>query len=213
METLKRTNKKPKYSCLEKNTVRFENPVEKLTRWGRNLRYMYQRVRYGYCDRDIWMMDDWFLSVIPNMLDELKQTRHGFPSALLDEQDMNPDKEANERCDKEWGRILSEMAHCFREANERTCTRKNPYEDEWDKVSWEFYERYGTLGEKLMTEEEIKENKRMHVTTVHLASELPENRELWDKYTEEMKKIDEYQRTCTDQGMELLRKWIRCLWD
>lgn len=53
----------------------------------------------------------------------------------------------------------------------------------------------------------------MHMTTVHLASELPENRELWDKYTEEMEKIDEYQRACTDRGMELLRKWIRCLWD
>ena len=26
--------KKRKYSCLEKNTVRFENPVEKLARWG-----------------------------------------------------------------------------------------------------------------------------------------------------------------------------------
>ena len=39
--------KKRKYSCLEKNTVRFENPVEKIGRWGRNLRYMYQRVRYG----------------------------------------------------------------------------------------------------------------------------------------------------------------------
>ena len=61
-----------------------------------------------------------------------------------------------------------------------------------------------------MTEEEIEESKRMHVATVHLASELPENRELWDMYTEEMKNIDEYQRTCTDQGMELLRKWIRC---
>lgn len=211
MAALKRKNKKPKYSCLEKKMVRFENPVEELTRWSRNLRYMYQRARYGYCDRDIWMMDDWFLSVIPNMLDELNRTRHGFPSALLE--DENQDEEANERGNREWGRILSEMAHCFREANERTCTRKNPYEDEWDKVSWEFYERYGTLGEKLMTEEEIKENKRMHVTTVHLASELPENRELWDKYKEEAKKIDEYQRECTDRGMKLLRKWVRDLWD
>ena len=188
--------KKRKYSCLEKNTVRFENPVEKIGRWGRNLRYMYQRVRYGYCDRDIWMMDDWFLSVIPNMLDELNRTRHGFPSALLDKQDMNPDKEANERCDKEWGRILSEMAHCFREANDRTCTRKNPYEDEW-RVFWE------------PSEEKTKENKQIG----HFLSLPPRNQELWNKYMEEMKKIDEYQRTCTDRGMELLRKWIRDLRD
>ena len=188
--------KKQKYSCLEKNTVRFENPVEKLGRWGRNLRYMYQRVHYGYCDRDIWMMDDWFLSVIPNMLDELNRTRHGFPSALLDKQNMNPDKEANERCDKEWGRILSEMAHCFREANDRTCTRKNPYEDEW-RVFWE------------PSEEKTKENKQIG----HFLSLPPRNQELWNKYMEEMKKIDEYQRTCTDRGMELLRKWIRDLRD
>ena len=196
MAALERKMKKPKYSCLEKNTVRFENPVEKLTRWSRNLRYMYQRVRYGYCDRDIWMMDDWFLSIIPNMLDELNRTRHGFPSALLDEQNMNQDKEANERGDKEWGRILSEMSYCFREANDRTCTRKNPYEDEW-RVFLE------------PSEEKTKENKQIG----HFLSLSPRNQELWNKYMEEMKKIDEYQRTCTDRGMELLRKWIRDLGD
>lgn len=97
MSTLKRNDKKRTYSCLEKKMVRFENPVEKMERWGRNLRYMYQRVRYGYYDRDIWMMDDWFLSVIPNMLDESNRTRHGFTSALLNEQNMNQDKKANER--------------------------------------------------------------------------------------------------------------------
>lgn len=201
--------KKPKYSCLEKNTVRFENPVEKLARWGRNLRYMYQRVCYGYCDRDIWMMDDWFLSVIPNMLDELNRTRHGFPSALLAAEDENQDKEANERGDKEWGRILSEMAHCFREANDRTCTRKNPYKEEWDKAFWEFSDSYSTQGEKLRTEEEIKEKKRI----AYFPSLRPANRDLWNKYLEEAKKIQEYQRACIDQGMELLRKWVWDLWD
>lgn len=201
--------KKRNYSCLEKKTMRFENPVEKLSRWGRNLRYMYQRVRYGYCDRDIWMMDDWFLSVIPNMLDELNRTRHGFPSALLDEQNMNQDKEANERGDKEWDRILSEMAHCFREANDRTCTRENPYEEEWAKAFWTLSDSYGTLGEKLRTEEEIKEKKRI----AHFPSLRPANRDLWNKYLEEAKKIQEYQRACMDQGMELFRKWVRDLWD
>ena len=53
----------------------------------------------------------------------------------------------------------------------------------------------------------------MHVTTGHFASELPENRELWDKYIEERKKIHEYQETCMEQGMNLLRKWVRDLWD
>lgn len=160
MAALKKKNIKRKYSCLEKKTVRFENPVEKLGRWGLNLRYMVQRVRYGYCDRDVWMMDDWFLSVIPNMLDELNRTRHGFPSALLDAEDESQDEEANERGNREWGRILSEMAHCFREANDRTCTRKNPYEEEWAKAFWTFSDNYSTFGEKLRTEEEIKEKKK-----------------------------------------------------
>ena len=33
------------------------------------------------------------------------------------------------------------------------------------------------------------------------------------RFENPVEKIDEYQRACTDQGMELLRKWIRCLWD
>lgn len=205
--------KKIEYSCLEKKTRHFETPVKKLKRWRRNLRYAYQRVRYGYCDRDIWVMDDWFLSVMPNMLDELNHTRHGFPSELLDVHDINPDREACDRGDRQWNRILSEMAHCFREANERTRTLKNPYEDEWEKLSSEFYAKYGFLGEKLRTEEEIKKDRKMHVRTAHFPADLPENKELWDKYTEEEKKIDEYQRACIERGMELLRKWLRNLGD
>ena len=41
-----------------------------------------------------------------------------------------------------------------RESAEDTCTRKNPYEEEYDKAHTEFREKYGLLGEKLQTEGE-----------------------------------------------------------
>ena len=72
--------KKTDYSCFEARERGFINPIKHIKRWGRNIKHAYQRIRYGYCDRDVWSIDWWFLSVIPNMLEDLKETTHGYPS-------------------------------------------------------------------------------------------------------------------------------------
>ena len=66
-------------TCIEKKNKGFEKPVDKIKRWKRNIRFIFQRVKYGYCDSDVWSIDYWFLMVMPGMLKQLKDTTHSYP--------------------------------------------------------------------------------------------------------------------------------------
>ena len=58
----KREEKKSIYSCIEEKDRVWVNPINVLKRWGRNIKHSYQRIRYGYCDTDVWAIDSWFLT-------------------------------------------------------------------------------------------------------------------------------------------------------
>ena len=73
--------KKIGYPCYDKKMHGFENPKEKFKRWRRNIRFAYQRIKYGYCDSDVWSIDYWFLNVMPAMLEHLKETTHSYPDS------------------------------------------------------------------------------------------------------------------------------------
>ena len=96
---------------------------------------MYQKVKYGYCDSDVWNIDIWFLNVMPNMQDVLRRATHGYPSELAEKAGIDPDgwnwtTEKDEAAAKEWDRILRRMAALLRNADETQCRRKNPLEEE-----------------------------------------------------------------------------------
>ena len=83
-----------------------------------DVRYSWQRIRYGYCEYDLWSIDRWFLDIMPRMLEEHKATRHGSP--VVNEADTGSD----EALTKAWDEILDRMIFLFREASEETCTNK-----------------------------------------------------------------------------------------
>ena len=131
-----------------------------------------QRARRGYSDEDLYDIDAWFLSVVPDMLEQFRDARHGSPACL----GMNYVNElgilVNDDCHAEWTKILNEMVFLFREADENQCQRKNPLEAEHDRIIEGFTERFGLFGEGLLTEEEKMDSKGG--TRMHFASELPE---------------------------------------
>ncbi len=172
-----------------------------------DLKYTYRRARYGYCECDLWSIDSWFLDIMPRMIEEHKATRHGSP--LLNEADLNND----EAITKAWDEILDKLIFLFREASEDTCTKVNPYEAEFYRISEEFRERFGECGEKLMTDEERHEAEYGHSHRVHFADEVPEYKEICDKYFDEDRKIAEYRVKCKDEAFELFRKYFHDLWD
>lgn len=52
------------------------------------------------------------------------------------------------------------MIFLFREADESSCQKKNPYEDEHMKMLEEFAQKYGHFGEMLETAEEKEERMK-----------------------------------------------------
>ena len=205
-----RTFPKSRHSVFEAASHHYANPLEALQQFCRNIKYAYQRVKYGYCDRDVWDIDDWFLDIVPDMLEDLRITSHGYPSILAE---SDSEETISEEATQKWDDILSEMAYLLREASENTCSKKNRYEDQVDIARDEFSRKYGILGEKLRTLKEIEQDEKKKVLTMHSPDELPENKELWTRYLEEEHLIQDYRHQCQEKGFALFQKWFDDLWD
>ncbi len=205
------------YSCYDKKMHGFENPNEKFKRWRRNLKFAYQRIKYGYCDSDVWSIDVWFLNVMPGMLQQLKDTTHSYPcfpgsiSHAVCETGMSEDA-ANEGV-KHWEDILSEMIFLLNEANEDTCTRENKYQKEYEKAHEEFDNKYGFWGEKLRTEEEKTEEKEKGIYRAYMPGDVPEYKEISELYFNEYRALSDYRDECKNKALELFSKWFWDLWD
>ena len=178
------------------------------------IRWSWQRIIRGYADCDKWNMYRYLQKLIPDMLQDMRENRHGSPGYLGRNYINEEGVLVNDTCHEEWDRILERMIFLWRESNEYTCTRKNPYEEEHTKAYEEFTEKYGFLGEKLQTAKELEENrKRGGGGTVHFMDELPEYKEVSDVYRLESKKLEEYRNISKDKALDMLKEYFFCLWD
>ena len=55
------------------------SPLGWIKRWKEDIICICQRLRYGYCYRDVWSIDWWFLTIVPNMIHDLRVNSHGYP--------------------------------------------------------------------------------------------------------------------------------------
>ena len=99
------------------------------------------------------------------------------------------------------------MIFLFREMNEETCRKKNPYEKEHSSIYQEFEEKYGTFGEKL----EQEDGKRCR--KMHFPDEIPEYKEAEDKFYEAERDLREYREQCKNEAFALFSEWFYALWD
>ena len=86
---------------------RLRHPIERLHEIGLNIKYAYQRIKYGWCEKDTFDIDTWFLNVIPQMLKYFRDNFHSHPVFMLDNGELDPDSEHS------WNMILDEMISCF----------------------------------------------------------------------------------------------------
>lgn len=112
------------------------------------------------------------------MLQQLKETSHGYPSSLEGSSHAMCEHGIGEANDdegaKRWDDILSEMFFLLNEANEDKSTRKNKYQKEYEKAHEEFENKYGVFGEKLLTKAEKAEEKKNGTQRVYMLGDLPE---------------------------------------
>ena len=110
----------------------------------RSLKWAWQRATKGYCELDTYSIGDWLLNTLPDMCETINKQRCGYPSMLFDEALLHygltmdeynsAPKELRDKVDdygdKKWDEILSRLTFLLREANEDSCTKINPYDEE-----------------------------------------------------------------------------------
>lgn len=180
----------------------------------RCMKWSYQRIVRGYSDCDVWNMFNYLQSLMPDMLQHLKDNRMGSPGYLGDDYTNEDGILVNDTCHSEWDKILDRMIFLWHETDEDKCSKKNPYEDEHTEAFEEFTEVYGILGEQLQTEEELEENRRRGGGgTVHFMDEVPKYREISECYRSEEEKLGRYREECKDEALDMLKKYFYSLWD
>ena len=165
----------------------------------RGVKWSWQRARKGYCTSDLFGVSNWFLEIVPNMLDEIREKSNAFPSVLMDEAwesvgiknfeetfaaSEEDRRKATAYGQKKWEEILSRTAFLFREANSETCTRKNSCENEYLEMKKELQSR----GKNLL--------------------ECPECEDIVNRYMEEQRAIYTYQEECRKEAFELFYEWF-----
>ncbi|MBE5951549.1 MAG: hypothetical protein E7260_08145 [Lachnospiraceae bacterium] len=203
-----------KYDFVMSGLGKKNKLLAKLKHFRKCLKWSKQRITRGYCDYDVWEMFSFLQTIIPDMLQTLKDTRMGSPSYLGENYTNEDGILVNDTCHEEWDKILDRMIFLWREVDEDTCLKKNPYDDAHTEAMREFRDMYGFLGAKLQTEKELEENKkRGGGCYVHFMDELPEYKEISDKYREEEKKLEEYRNSCKDEAFDMLKQYFFALWD
>ena len=144
----------------------------KIKHFKRCMYWSWQRVIRGYAECDKWNMYVHLQNLIPEMLQDLRDNRMGSPGYLGENYTNKEGILVNDTCHAEWNKILDHMIFLWRESNEETCKRKNPYDEEYGKAYKEFVKRYGLFGEKLQTEEELKESQKHGSRTMHFMDEI-----------------------------------------
>lgn len=205
---------------------RILHPVQTLKDFLLSWKWTRQRVKKGYCDRDLYSVSDWFLEVIPNMLVEIKKNKHGIPAAIFNETiesfGLNPEEywdisretpadiseQIENRAIQKWEYILDQLIFLLREAKDDTCTKINPFEEQFNLINEEFKCKYGEWGEKLQTPEEKETAKKVGSHRVYFPSDLPEYQEVCKQYFEEQQKLYDYRERCAKEAVELFAKWF-----
>ena len=149
-----------------------------------NLRAAYQRVTKGYCYTDVWNMDDWFLTIFPNMLRELADKHCAYPGV---EPFETPEK---------WEAWLRDMAskleYCGRDIDEDN----------------EYYEAYF----KSYDMRAIMTPSTDQIISIPTVSE-EERKELFKKYSARSQELTNEEQKVLEETMAELGRHFRNLWD
>lgn len=87
----------------------------------REIVWFVQRGRRGWADRDIWSLDHYLSSWMPDALRKLKKDKQGVPSSVFEPEDCipegdwqgNPSEEGMERASARWDAIIDKMIAAF----------------------------------------------------------------------------------------------------
>ena len=116
-----------------------------------------------------------------------------------------------------WENILDRMIFLLGEMNEETCSFKNPYKIEYDKINSKFHKKYGFFGEGLETPEQLAKEKKEKAITMLSPSDFPDMypdyRELQSDFYRVERDKDYYRDRCREEFFNLFSQHFWNLWD
>ena len=193
-----------------------------------NRKYQKERERKGYCEKDLWNIEEWFFNIIPNMLKSLLEDKIGYPLFLQDEfYELNKNRigdikklrncnelgielreEMDEYCINRYKEIVNRIIYLFNESSKDKCSYKNKYEDEFFIAFNKFFDEYGLWGEKKDSSIIIKQNNGDKISKKINMCDIDEYKEIDNLYHEEEEKIEKYQNKCKKEAVELFFKYL-----
>ena len=170
-------------------------------------------IKNGYDISALWCMDCWFNDRIRDILIKFRKNHYGIPTCEIEEGFKPESQEDLDKQEKLWDGVLEKLIFLLGELDDETCTKKNPYYDEWEKTLVEFHDKYGLFGEGLQTPEEIQKYEEKGYKVWHTPSELPEYQEITQKYFNAEKEIEQYKEECKNEFFELFSRYYYFIWD
>ena len=169
------------------------HPIESIKCFFISLKWAYQRVKKGYCDKDLLFgVENWLVEMLPEVIDEIKKEKCGVPlvihNEVIESFGIDPieywdicndeirethSKQIDAEAKKRWHDILSRISFLLRETVEWKCSKQNSYEDKYSKTK--------------VSDPEYEEIRR--------------------HYYEEDDKLEKYREQCKKEAVELLMKW------
>lgn len=142
-----------------------------------------------YPEYNGFTMCSYLQEMIPMMLEDLKGSR-----------------------DEEWDKELDRMIFLWREMEEETCTRKNPYEKEFEEAEKMFYAVRGPMELKGETVLEKIQYAKAHIAESPTILDSEEYQDVVVKYLDEEQNLRDYRSRCKDEAIDLLKKHFFSLW-
>ena len=151
---------------------------------GRNIKWAYQRITRGWCDKDVWNLDCWFLDVVVPMLKHLKETKHGYPAYMTEEQ---------------WNHILDEMIMHFENCDENNSVNHN---DKWDRY-------YNLMTKDYQNGDDVENLLTMCNTEPYTVGQ----QEAKDEWLAKEQEIYDFRLTEREQAFKMFCEYFENLWD
>lgn len=142
--------------------------LENFCQFFRNIKYAFQRIKYGFCERDVWDLYSYWCRLIPAQLKYLAENHYAHPYDMSDDQ---------------WYNWLYETAYLIEYADPEGKNIKMPY---WDLL-YDKYLKSGSLGAQTLTKEQQEEKEILY--KYHHAEVASIERHCRDNLKKGMKKI------------------------
>lgn len=152
-----------------------------------NAKWAVQRIKYGYCDYDVYDVDYWLAKTLSSALYRLADITHGYPPAQV-AQYLHDKEDGVTR--KDYDILDDEFKYPnFSDEND------DEYFEEWQNIIREMANKIGSYSYDFLDSEECKKYEG-----------TDEFYEVWDKY-------DALKYNQAKDGLNDVSKWFGHLWD